>query len=650
MKFCWHTRKFSIALLAWAPACITSEPTIQPVSLKVELPSSADESKSTKSAENLSINMSPTEKIKKLEAFIAKDSQNEKLTRDIRIMLAAEEAQVNGFIEVAEAKWLEATLIARRSFAQHAFERWVDQMLANAAQAPQLDMFAELILLKTESGKANDYMVSKPLRNKSQLKEWLLNRYKGRLISEEAPSIAEKISGISPKSDGPPLNDSLLLSTASDYCRSLDATDKAWMDWQNSLGFQLKSYFNALVQKCMGETTKALASFSAIYPTLEKNPKYGQYALQTSKEIIQLSRTQGDRGLMADTYLNLAKLWERKEFNEEALNLSGLDLDLMKIDDFLWAARYRAMVGDYENAKIYTQKSLDLNAAAFAKHNLRSRNREKEKLTLLRLEAFQLLAFRIAIETRDYDAALSYFEVAERIEGLKDTALMDILWHKGLTFYLKNEVKLAFDVWKSTAQRFKGKMESSYEARSLFWLARSAKELGYSESSSYANELIEKYALNYYAVIALNYSQIEGKWDRDLLDHEAMVAQLQNPSKLDINELRSRSTIGELLMRAEVTINLGLETYDKLAVADFAKELTSSYALSRVPHSYIYLTRLYNATNILLKSISLNTELAATFGEYWKKWPEQAYVYFPQPHLEVFRRNAHETVSMQNYL
>src|SRR5688500_19630495 len=52
----------------------------------------------------------------------------------------------------------------------------------------------------------------------------------------------------------------------------------------------------------------------------------------------------------------LMRLWAKPGVSAPSLGMEPLAAAVRRIDETLWASRYRSLVGDYENAKIYSQE------------------------------------------------------------------------------------------------------------------------------------------------------------------------------------------------------------------------------------------------------------------------------------------------------
>src|SRR5690606_18321194 len=107
----------------------------------------------------------------------------------------------------------------------------------------------------------------------------------------------------------------------------------------------------------------------------------------------------------------------------------------------------RALVGDYENAKLHSHSSLNQIANSYAENEKLEKN-ARESLAEYRAEAYHILAYRVAVENKDFEGALALNLLALQTPGLNDEWNDRLTWFAGLYDYLGGNFESAKKRWE----------------------------------------------------------------------------------------------------------------------------------------------------------------------------------------------------------
>ena len=339
---------------------------------------------------------------------------------------------------------------------------------------------------------------------------------------------------------------------------------------------------------------------------------------------------------LSDSYRALATLWQERDYiNHDAFKLSSAELLARKINDLLWAARYRTLNGLYEQAIALAQQSLQEAQTALVAGN------DQRVFLQLIAEAYHILAFRVAAERGDYEQAIVWGNTALQYDLDPDWEER-FLWYNGLYYYLLEDWQQAARFWQESMDRFP---TSSIKPRLLFWLAMTASQAQddaeratMRRAQEYLAELEEEFPLSYYTVVAAPSLTQRLPWyeqhhrphlQRAITEHRG----------IDLRRYHRHRSFARPLLRAEIFIGARLFALARVELRELEKRLAQQPS-SRRRDLRLYLTRLYFASHQYIRSINLISTAAEQQQSYWRKWPEQLLIYFPQPYMSLFGREA----------
>jgi tetratricopeptide (TPR) repeat protein len=578
----------------------------------------------------------PPEKLEALSRALESQPKSTKYVADIRAILLAQNMEASADGGQALLYWKEALGKARGSFGQAAFEGWVRAYTRSFGKKTDAQILARLLLAETQNGDSSHYMASNNLTNEQNLVAKL------KLLVPEALELTDEVSthGAPPLvKTGIPPNDPLLIKTASFNCskKSLDRT--AWTEWTKSLPSSVQIYWQALVEQCSGQPKLALASLEQSFLSLSQFPKTQALALEAITRMATIQRAIGRRKEAADTYLRVVKAWNFPGVTPQNMGLDSFSFLKRRIDETLWASRYRALFGDHETAKIFAQDSLHFISAAYSgSFNLTAKMREQ--LAIFKADALHSLAFRIAIQKKEYQSALSLTLEALQTSGLDTEWRERLMWFAGLYEYLDGQYAGARRRWENLLTSTK---DPGQRAMIYFWLARTTAIMEQSaESRFYLNAVIEEYPLSFYATVAPAVADLktDKAWS-DLFGKKTELERaLRAPRDFGLENLSQDGEIGNLLRRAELLVKADIHPWAQMAIDELERSLSRTISPETHPGPYIYLTRLYHRMGEYLKAISITTKASKNNSHFWKNWPEQLLIYYPRPYSSYFAQSA----------
>ena len=578
----------------------------------------------------------PSEKLEALSRALEYQPKYAKYLADIRAILIAQNFEASGDESQALQHWKEALEKARAPFGQAAFEGWVRAYTKSLGTKVDPSILARLLLAETQNGEGNQYMAASNLTNEQNL----VARLKSIVPQSLEQTDAESVKGLPPPlKSGIPANDPLLVKTASYNCSKKNLDRTAWADWVKSLPSPVQSYWQALVEQCSGQPKAALESLEESYSSLAQYPKTQGMALEAISRVASIQRSLGRRKDAADTYLKVVKAWNYPGVTPQSMGLDTFSLLKKRIDETLWASRYRALFGDHETAKIFAQDSLNFINAAYTSGPSLTANM-REQLAAFKADALHSLAFRIAIQNKEYQSALSLSLEGLQTPGLDTEWRERLTWFAGLYEYLDGQYASARKRWESLLTFAK---DPGQRAMIYFWLARTTAILEQTaESRFYLNAIIEDYPLSFYATVAPAVADL--KPDKVWSDLFGNIANLEGSLKSNkdfgLDSIRQNEELGPLLKRAEILVKADIRPWAQMAIDTLEQAMSRSMSPESQPGPYIYLTRLYHRSGDYLKAISLTTKASKNNALFWKTWPEQLLIYYPRPYSKFFHQSS----------
>jgi hypothetical protein len=580
--------------------------------------------------------MTPDLELAKLRSITGDKGKLADAVIDVHHMLTAQNFERQENWEKATKSWFAALAVSRGRFGNVALDGWVSSYAKNLGKKTDRSILAKLLLAETRNGRHSPYMMNKKITNEAAMlrivqlnaKEWLL---------EETPKPNPDYDA--PSKSGIQSDDLLLTKGAKSFCKSNSDQQKAWLKWSNSLEPPVREYWVGLTEQCRGAARKAMEALTNAYLKLSQRAATRHLAISAGEALALLTRRNGQRTTAADVYKNLMDIWAKGDINSSQFGRDPAEYHRRKVNDALWAARYRGLIGDYESAKSYAQLGLDNIAKAYNAKVYRPTSFRKE-LAELKAEGYHILAYRIAVEKREYESAQSLTLLALQIPNLSDDWQDRLKWLAGVYDYLGGHYEGAKRRWE---QMLVDSKNETLRPMLYFWLAKAHDRMNHTAESEFFLEAVaDDYPLSFYSVVAPKTAGLKGAkdWREVFGDLDDLVEKLKEGRDYNLQLLRRNEGMRRLLLRSEILVAAGLKEWSHMAVKELDREMTKRYILASHPTEFIYLSRLhYNAGNYL-DAISITTKLSRAVQRFWKTYPEQLLIYFPKPFQEIYQREA----------
>ena len=620
-KLSFKTAAFVLALVAICSCASAGRPV--PVELDVLAPAqSSDQNLRTYS--------------QRLSSYLKKNPGDRSIMEDVPLMLDAMVAEDEGKIEKAKGAWFSALSVARGLFGEKSFSGWLTSFAQSQAKKTDRIEMARAVLAETKGGSVGPWMLSRSLQSEDRIIPILL-----REIPECVNGVSVESKLDPPQTDGIPSGDPLMTQLAGEVCRYKSQRSESWGQWQGALASDVSKYFEALVFQCSGQSAKALTYFSDVAPRLAANSAYAPLALESYARLIKLRREQGERESVAPLYMPYMQLWKSPSINESTLGLSRSVFEQRRIDETLWAARARASIGDGESARTFADDVLNyVNTALLQSFTLSTE--QKNNLAATAAETYHLLAFRLAVESRDWEKSFNIAELALNQAAMPDDWRARFRWSQGLYRFLAGDYEQSRRIWE---QLLSESTDDRLRPQLLFWVSRVHDQLGnQSEASFYRKSLAEDYPVSFYSVVALGLTSEDhaSDWQSSFSDLKGLGRDLANWQRVDIDDLRADKERGRLLRRAEILTSLRIVPLATLAIEELQRSMEPVSDRSKDQDAWLYVSRLHGAAGNWLGTISLTTKLMKS-PDFWRDQPEQFVAYFPRPFLEVYQSVAKDS-------
>ncbi len=580
----------------------------------------------------------PAEQLAALEAIAPADSPDAEQLADIRAVLRAQDIESRGKRELAAEAWMEALKIARGVIGQRALHGWIRAYTAGLGKQTDRQILARLLLVETHYGRLSPYMKDNGLISETALVAELEKAVPEALLPPTSGQTEAETEA--PAAPGIPGNDLLLIKAAARYCVLSSELQLRWESWLNSLGRAARSYWGALIEDCRRNYAGAGDAYQNALPVLMQSRATHNLALSAAARQINVQRAMGKRESVAQTYEKLLEVWRLDGLNAKAFGMSTDEFALKQIDDTLWASRSIALTGNLERAKALAQHAQDLISRMYVNSPNMSQ-RSRDALGNLRAEAFQILAFRVALERGEHDRALAINAVAMQSPDISVEWKERFLWLSGVYDFLAGNYPGAKRRWEQLLNNLR---DESLRPQIYYWTARALRQMQQvAESDFYIKSLVQDYPTNFYAVVGLSIADLPDpdRWRSVFADSgKHLTTALKNRKDFDIENIRAHPRVGPALRRAELLVQARLCDWGRIALQELETPSRRDFRLPSYPGLYVYVSRLHYACGNYVQAVSITTDLSNTISGFWQTWPEQLLVHFPQAYADIARRQA----------
>lgn len=578
------------------------------------------------------------EQLDRLEKVIGERKARREAVLDVIAMLNARDHEAKEEWDLAVQSWLEALRKAEGRFGREAFVGWTNAYAKILGKRADTKEMAKVLLAETKNGQQSPYLMARGLFRHEQLEI----------------ELAKSLGTIEPQEDsqevyvpkkGFPTDDPLLNRAAKSYCSSKNQAQRAmWQEWTASLDRPLLDFWRAKIATCDREYDHAINLFKNVIPTLSKNPKTATLGVNATENLVALYRAKGERELAADAYIILMKAFEKPGVTAESYGESKIEFMVRRIESTLWTARYRAMVGDFTNAKNYVQQTFDLISKAYVDHPYLPA-RYRDQLAEAKAEGYHILAFRVALEQKDYAAALSFNRLGQQVPNLKVEWKNRFNWFGGIYEYLGGNKEEALKRWEAMLTGLQG---DSLKPQLYFWMARLYGEMKDDVKAEFYYRLLqEKHPLHFYSIVAPTLARMQSNHQlEDMFGSAPEIGQeLLAAKDYDLGKWKRHKKVGPALFRAELLVAAQVNDFAPLAVRDLGIEARRTFRVKSFHSAFVYLSRLQYLSGEFSSAIALTGELSDQVEEFWKKYPEQLFIGYPRPYADIYERYA-----TKNYL
>ena len=584
---------------------------------------------------------SPSQQLSDLEKSLnQRDTRHlAPLVKDVKLMLTAMSYEQKSALADAGDYWQKAMNIAKGEFAKKAFEGWFQNYLKQVESPRDLKLLATLVLKETKQGQGSQYLTDSGFTSKESLIPYLKT-----LMEKQAPlhqaNKQTQNTLLPPSKPGIPQEDPLLENLSDEYCDAGLPSSYQWNAWLRTLSTPAAKYWKGLSEKCAGEEQLAIRTFTESAQIAEKASSRADhiFAVLSYEHLVKLLRANDGRPEAASYYKALMAAWDLPGLSPSAMGLESHEFTLRRINDALWAARYRALIGDYQNAKIYVQDALELISKAHNQVEILTA-RLSEDLADYKAEAYHILAFRIAIEQHEYAHAAALTQAALQTPHLSSKWIANLHWYLGLYEYLDGRISQAIGAWETLL----GKTEDKgVKAKALFWLSYLHNQKGsHAQSKEYLKTLEQEHPLSFYYVVAPKEAGLsKHKWQNLFPDPKSLERKLKTSASYDTSVLRREQPLSNELAKSELLLFAGLKAW---ALLPSESLYSSAIKLPKIPQdeeAFVYLTRMLYAVGNFKRAMNLTYELVIRNEQFWQEWPEQVHVYFPRAYAKHYQKQA----------
>ncbi|SME89459.1 lytic transglycosylase domain-containing protein [Pseudobacteriovorax antillogorgiicola] len=561
-------------------------------------------------------NTEPKQQLQALQGLVKDRPEWQKYSADLKLALQAEHHQKLAEWHLASEAWLDIVSNFEGDIAFYAFDQWqivIAKVLGSEADSETIARF----FWKETNGPQSWFARKNKLESPNDMKAFLS---KDQDESEE--KFADDFQSIKTK-------DPLYLRSAKLYCKTKSRNE--WRAYVKAIPVGLRDYWQALVHVCSDQRQAALDLFSKTLFELRKKKESLPFAVSSARHIVDLERYFGNREAAANGFLVLVTLLKDDRLDAVSMGMdSKYDWHYELINTTLWAARYRAMVGDYLSARAFVQDALKKIEASSEKIGQMTR-KQSDSIQELRAEAHHIHGYRISLEQQDFSGAYFQNRQGLALENLSETWQDRFAWFDGWYQYLDGKPKAALKSWKTLLTSTRSK---SLKEQVLFWMAKVHRDLGNrSKFSEYFRALEKNYPLGFYGLYGADYY----KWEKPTwLDKNemAMRKELSNWD-VDIGPLLRDETLNRLRLRAEIALLIEAKHLAPMTAKELYREARKRLKLKNT-EAHLFVTRILYMNNLFPLAMGHTTNVAIAEPKIWHKYPEQVLVYYPAPFEDVF--------------
>lgn len=573
----------------------------------------------------MSEDLPPKVLLQKLESTLRNDPSSYQTVADVYHILRAETYEDELNFNKAKEEWLHSLTLAKGEFGKEAFDGWLNSYILSVGKDRNVHLIAKLMFNDSKGLSTSPYLQSKGLSNFETLLYELNKKLNPTLQTLPAPNIR-----------GAPPNDLMMIKVSQNYCLAKIPANFTWKAWENTLAPLTRRYWNALVLSCSGDIRKAIQAFTKLIPHLKKSKNHIAHAITSHEILVKLYIRNAQRAESVHAYRDLIKLWESKGLSPSSFGISDMEFQLKHIDDVLSAARIETVIGEYLKASSHVEKALTLvEKTAFQIRN--ASPSQLNKLSALKAEAYQVLANRIALEQKEYSRAVNIVKLARNTPRLSAEWDDRFLWTQGIYEYLDKKYENARNLW---LEILNDDPDDDMKAKLYYWIAKTLPKQD-SKRQDYIDRLNKEFPIHYYTLLA---GELSSQTPDDVLrkalgEPEALVKRITGSIDYDLNGLRKNPRIENVLSRTEILAQSGLYYWAQMSGRELRSLLFREWNQKEKDEA-LYVSRLLYSAEDFRSGILCTLSIAKADPTFWKQFPEQIFINYPQPYADVYRYQA----------
>ncbi|MFK7824220.1 MAG: lytic transglycosylase domain-containing protein [Oligoflexales bacterium] len=584
---------------------------------------------------------SPSQQLADLEKVLEQGDTKHlaPLVNDVKLMLTAMSYEQKSALADAGEYWQQSMNIAKGEFAKKAFEGWFQNYLKQIESPKDLGLLASLVLKETQQGRNSQYLADAGFTSKESLIPYLKTLMKRP--TQKIQSKQGQDTLFPPSRPGIPEDDPLLEELSEKYCKMGMPDSYQWKAWFTTLSPATLKYWQGLAEKCDDEEHLAIRTFTEAGGIAERSSRREDHviAVASYEHLVKLLRANDGRPEAARYYKALMSAWELPGLSPKSMGLENHEFTLRHINDSLWAARYRALIGDYQNAKVFVQNALELISNA---HNLVDvlTASISEELAGYKAEAYHILSFRIAVEQNEYAHAAALTKAALQTPHISKEWTHTLKWYLGLYEYLDGRISKAVAAWQELLDET---ADDEIKAKVLFWLSYLHHQKGANtQRDQYLAVLAKEYPLSFYHVVAPKEAGMTDSqsWQKLFPEPKKLESNLKKTNSYKTSILRGTEPLSSYLAKSELLLFAGLKAWAMLPSENIYSSAIQLAKTDPDEEAFIYLSRMLYAVENFERAMNLTYELIIRNEEFWQDWPEQVHIYFPRAYAKHYKRQA----------
>ncbi len=561
-----------------------------------------------------------------LEKLLKEEPTLRVYVEDLLAVVKAEVAEESMAWDQASQLWLRALKLDSGAVGKVSLQRWVAvQAKADPASGTSPEALARILLAATNEGEDSAFLKKQALTTKKAL----TRKFQG-FLGPKADAFTPPAPLPSPENYN--RSDAVFWEArAQAVCGK--SLDNKWLMWVSGLSEAQRIYWNGLLANCEGEPNKASVFFKQAVAELSAEAADRARAVRAAELQIQTLKAIGDRKGAADAYQNQSQLLKSSDLPLDLLKWSAFEKQKRLIESLYWVARNRAMLGDYERAKIAAHEGLD---GIPLLQSLNQDAKDTQAAIDLKSDGMHILSSRVAYEQLDFTTALSFNKLALETPEISTEWRQRLEWSEGWYQYRKGDKVEAIKAWDVFLRE---KLEDSLRIKALYWQGRAHWELNQKSSADAAFEELQRISpLSFYSVVAVPQIDPERKWSDPFKRVKA--SKLSKLANFAWGAYGQDAEAIRRFHRLEAAVGAKLTAYYTGLGQELFDQINAKPKLMAEVEPSLYASRLFEMAQQHILAISLSSDLSQRHAGLWEDYPEQLLIFFPRPYRSEVARYA----------